>query len=130
MTASGGKTQEDGGGAGDEKQKPRTDDIEARHVMIDNQAGGASPSSSSSTPPLPETEVIWHMSQSDKHKHLLKHPVITSFLWLKWKRIGAAYNKNLIFYFAFVAVLTAFIFLSYGGADKLESEACKGKRNY
>ena len=37
--------------------------------------------------PLPETGVLWHMAQSEKHRHLLKHPVITSFLWLKWQRI-------------------------------------------
>ena len=37
--------------------------------------------------PLPETGVLWHTAQSEKHRHLLKHPVITSFLWLKWQRI-------------------------------------------
>ena len=42
---------------------------------------------------LPETEGLWHMSQSKKHQHLLKHPVIALFLWLKWKRMGAAYNR-------------------------------------
>lgn len=37
--------------------------------------------------PLPETETLWYLSQSKIHRHLLKHPVITSFLWLKWTRI-------------------------------------------
>ena len=37
--------------------------------------------------PLPETESLWYLSQSKAHRHLLKHPVITSFLWLKWMRI-------------------------------------------
>jgi len=58
--------------------------------------------------------VLFHMAQSDKHRHLLKHPVLASFLWLKWKRIGAAYNRNLLAYFLFVAVLTAHIFHVYG----------------
>jgi hypothetical protein len=37
--------------------------------------------------PLPETDSLWYLSQSKNHRHLLKHPVITSFLWLKWIRI-------------------------------------------
>merc|ERR1719471_1827019 len=64
---------------------------------------------------LPETDGLWHMSQSKKHQHLLKHPVIALFLWLKWKRMGAAYNRNLAVYAAFVAVLTAYIFVLYAG---------------
>lgn len=32
---------------------------------------------------MPETESLWHMSQSKEHKYLLQHPVIISFLWLK-----------------------------------------------
>ena len=64
---------------------------------------------------LPETDGLWHMAQSKKHQHLLKHPVIALFLWLKWKRMGAAYNRNLVMYTAFVAVLTAYIFVLYAG---------------
>ena len=48
--------------------------------------------------PLPETEGLWYMSQSKKHQHLLKHPVIAAFLFMKWQRMGPAYNKNLFFY--------------------------------
>jgi hypothetical protein len=81
--------------------------------------------------PLPETEVLWHMSQSKKHKHLLKHPVITTFLWLKWNRISSAYAKNLLFYFAFVVFITAYIFALYGGrslrSDGIISENCSSR---
>lgn len=66
-------------------------------------------------PPLPETGVLWHMAQSEKHRPLLKHPVITSFLWLKWQRISRAYNQNLAFYLSFVLCLTSYIFVMYGG---------------
>ena len=79
--------------------------------------------------PLPETEVLWHMSQSKKHRELLKHPVITSFLWMKWNRISSAYNKNVAFYSAFVLCLTLYIFLLYGGkslrSDSLVVENCQ-----
>ena len=51
---------------------------------------------------LPETESLWYMGQSKEHRHLLRHPVITSFLWCKWTRIRRFVNRNLRFYFFFV----------------------------
>ncbi|XP_040583942.1 transient receptor potential cation channel protein painless [Lepeophtheirus salmonis] len=66
--------------------------------------------------PLPETEPLWYMSMASKeHRMLLKHPVIASFLWLKWQRIRSYFYINLFLYFTFVVLLTAFIFLKYGG---------------
>ena len=65
--------------------------------------------------PLPETEGLWYMSQSKKHMHLLKHPVIGTFLWMKWKRIGFAYNRNLLIYSSFVAFITSYILTLFSG---------------
>merc|ERR1719477_157616 len=59
---------------------------------------------------LPETEPLWHMSQSKEHRHLLKHPVITSFLWFKWQRIRKYFNRNLRFTTLFVFIFTWFVF--------------------
>ena len=73
--------------------------------------------------PLPETEPLWHMAQSKEHRHLLKHPVITSFLWFKWERIRRYFNRNLRFFTLFVYMLTWYIFDNFGGkADVCESE--------
>ena len=44
---------------------------------------------------LPETQSLWYLGQSKEHRHLLKHPVITSFLFLKWGRIRRFFNRNL-----------------------------------
>ncbi|CAB4060170.1 unnamed protein product [Lepeophtheirus salmonis] len=55
------------------------------------------------------------MSQSKNHRHLLKHPVITSFLWLKWQRIRGYFNRNLRFYLLFVVALTWYIVERFGG---------------
>eukprot|EP00096_Caligus_rogercresseyi_P004529 TRINITY_DN18838_c0_g1_i1.p1 TRINITY_DN18838_c0_g1~~TRINITY_DN18838_c0_g1_i1.p1 ORF type:complete len:1006 (+),score=258.20 TRINITY_DN18838_c0_g1_i1:102-3119(+) len=67
--------------------------------------------------PLPETEPLWYMSMASKeHRMLLKHPVIASFLWLKWQRIRSYFYINLFLYLTFVVLLTAFIFLQYGGS--------------
>ena len=64
--------------------------------------------------PQAETESLWHIGQSKQHRHLLKHPVFTSFLWCKWARIRRYFNRNLRFYLLFVYVLTWFIFDQYG----------------
>ena len=64
--------------------------------------------------PLPETLSLWFMSKSREHRHLLKHPVIASFLHLKWTRMRRAFNRNMRFYFVFVYILTWYIFAMYG----------------
>ena len=58
---------------------------------------------------LPEAEPLWYMAQLPDHKQLLTHPVITSFLCLKWRRIRPYYYINLLSYLAFVGCLTAYI---------------------
>ena len=58
---------------------------------------------------LPESESLWHISKSKQHQALLLHPVISSFLCLKWRKIRPYYYMNLIFYLLFVVSLTAFL---------------------
>ena len=62
------------------------------------------------------------MGQSKEHRHLLKHPVITSFLWLKWQRIRKTFNRNMRFYVLFVFILTWYIFEKFGGRTSGLSE--------
>merc|ERR1719232_671791 len=57
------------------------------------------------------------MGQSKDHRYLLKHPVITSFLWYKWQRIRKYFNRNLRLYILFVFLLTWFIFKEYGSSS-------------
>ena len=47
--------------------------------------------------------------QLPDHRKLLTHPVISSFLGLKWARIKRYYYANLVAYVAFVACLTAYL---------------------
>ena len=63
---------------------------------------------------LPETDCLWYLGQSKEHRHLLKHPVITSFLWYKWQRIRKYFNRNLRLYIVFVFLLSWIIFKHYG----------------
>ena len=76
---------------------------------------------------LPETEALWYLSVASKeHRALLKHPVIASFLWLKWQRIRTFWFSNLILYVAFVVFLTTFIFLRFGGSQLQVNAASDG----
>ena len=49
---------------------------------------------------------------------LLKHPVIASFMWLKWEQIRRFYNTYLRFYFMFIYILTWYIFEEFGGKEQ------------
>ena len=55
------------------------------------------------------------MAKSADHRIHLNHPVITSFLALKWSRISFLYNINIAFVFLMVAILTSYIFANYAG---------------
>merc|ERR1719300_1300396 len=68
-------------------------------------------------PTQPETDVLWYMARSKDHRHLLKHPVITSFLALKWSRISSHFNTNMLFFTVLVGTLTAYIFANYAGTS-------------
>merc|ERR1719394_2023002 len=64
------------------------------------------------------------MSESIQHRTLLKHPVIASFLWMKWLRIRKFYYVGLVTYFLFVSLLTLLIMLEYGGCKIRPVENC------
>ncbi len=66
---------------------------------------------------LPEAETLWYIGQSEQHRHLLKHPAVTSFLCLKWLKIRGYFNRNLRFFFLFVMTLTWYIFARFGGVS-------------
>ncbi|XP_071453116.1 transient receptor potential cation channel protein painless [Hetaerina americana] len=65
-------------------------------------------------PPARETEPLTYFCNSKEHQRLLKHPIISSFLFLKWHRIRWIFYGNLTFYSLFVAFLTAYILGKYG----------------
>merc|ERR1711892_1249346 len=85
-----------------------------RNNMFDYEEQNLIRSSNDHAQALPETECLWYMGQSKEHRHLLKHPVITSFLWYKWQRIRKYFNRNLRLHFLFVFLLTWYIFEHFG----------------
>lgn len=64
---------------------------------------------------LPETDSLLYISKSREHRHLVTHPVIRSYLWIKWKRMRKFYNRNIRVYLLFVMCLTWYIFAQFGG---------------
>lgn len=52
------------------------------------------------------------MAQIPEHRHLMSHPTVTSFLWMKWRRIRPYFYLNLTFYFLFVSLLTAYVLMA------------------
>ncbi len=76
-----------------------------------DEEGGVKGSEPETTSLMPEAEPLFYLSQSPRHRHLLTHPIVSSFLCLKWRRIRPYYYVNLTFYLTFVASLTAYLLL-------------------
>ena len=73
----------------------------------------------------PEMPPLNYLTNKQKFKHLLKHPVITSFLTLKWKKIRFMYFTNFAFYSLFLLVLTWYSFLK----GDIKDESNEGHEN-
>ncbi|XP_011692057.1 PREDICTED: transient receptor potential cation channel protein painless-like [Wasmannia auropunctata] len=56
-----------------------------------------------------EMEVFKYIASNGGLKHLLKHPLLSSFLYLKWHRIRHVLYANFIFYVIFYFLLNAYI---------------------
>jgi len=82
----------------------------------------------------PEMNFLFYMSQSDEHRKLLQHPIITSFLDMKWQRVKLYFYFNIIIYCTFAILLNAYILLKIGdnatnGSESMitsnDTNACK-----
>ena len=67
------------------------------------------------------------MSESRQHRALLKHPLVASFLWMKWQRIRSFYYFTLATYATFVLLLTLLVLLEYGGCGLAGSGAAEAE---
>ena len=65
------------------------------------------------TKSLRETEVIWHIGESSEHRSLLRHPVIDTFVELKWRMALNLYVRRIRFFWLFAVILTSEIFNQY-----------------
>lgn len=70
----------------------------------------------------PETDALLYMTRHEELRQLLKHPVITSFLYLKWQRISCLFYANITFYSLLWLCLIMYIILGYG-VEKKQSDS-------
>ena len=71
----------------------------------------------------PDTECLWVLGESDRHKHLLTNPVIQLFINLKWQKYAPIYSNYQRFLFFYLIILTWYILAMFGGKSKRDLNA-------
>lgn len=56
-----------------------------------------------------EMVALRYIAENKALKHLLKHPLLASFLYIKWSRIRHILYANLLFYLVFYILLNSYI---------------------
>ncbi|KAA0198797.1 hypothetical protein HAZT_HAZT006381 [Hyalella azteca] len=57
-----------------------------------------------------EVSPLYDVSQSQEHRNSIKHPLIQTFLYAKWRKVFPLYILNLFLYMMFVILLTGFMY--------------------
>lgn len=57
-----------------------------------------------------EMKTLMDISKSKQHRHTIKHPLVETLLFAKWRKALPLYLLNLGIYFLFVVILTAFVY--------------------
>jgi hypothetical protein len=70
-----------------------------------------------------EMDFLFYMSQSAEHRKLLLHPIIKSFVHMKWQCVKIYFYLNICIYFIFAVLLNAYILLIIGDNATNGSEA-------
>jgi hypothetical protein len=91
-----------------------------RNLLLDEMDDGMMTLSS----PSPEMDPLHFISQSSKLRHLLIHPILSSFIHLKWQHGINLFYYNLTFYVIFVWLLTFIILHHYITAHHERNPSC------
>lgn len=59
-----------------------------------------------------ETRILHILTTSKAHHHVFLHPVVTSFLYLKWRRIRGMFYTNLFLHLILCLILTTYLMFS------------------
>lgn len=65
-----------------------------------------------------EMAPIEYMAKSNELKHLVKHPLIASFLFLKWHRLALIFYTNFFCYTIYCMSMMFFLLFCYGNNDR------------
>ena len=63
----------------------------------------------------PEMDLLMEIGLSENHRSLITHPVISAFLWIKWKLMSTFFNRSLRLDFLFCYCVIWHIFIHFGG---------------
>jgi hypothetical protein len=74
--------------------------------------------------PTPEMDPLVHINLSPKLRHLLLHPILSSFIQLKWQLTQKLYYYNVAFYVLFVFLLTFIVVQQYTYAHHEHTPSC------
>ncbi|XP_076179323.1 transient receptor potential cation channel family member painless [Ptiloglossa arizonensis] len=71
-----------------------------------------------------EMDIFQYIANSSTLKHLLNHPLLSSFLYLKWHRIRYIFYINFVFYFLVYLLLNTYILnTTYQDVDTHQTES-------
>ncbi len=65
-----------------------------------------------------EMAPIEYMAKSNELKHLVKHPLIASFLFLKWHRLAMIFYTNFFCYTIYCMSMIFFLLFCYGDSNR------------
>ncbi|XP_022908647.1 transient receptor potential cation channel protein painless-like [Onthophagus taurus] len=85
---------------------------EAGMVIEFNYTSFLSDEDSKKREPFSEMDVISVISETPELQYLLSHPIISGFLYNKWRRLLWFFIVNIVFHFVFVAFLVVHITMS------------------
>lgn len=72
---------------------------------------------------IPETDILLSISEVPELRDLLLHPLLTSFMYLKWMKIRMFYYFNLLVYLGFLLVLYFYIYYNIEKNKKFPEES-------
>ncbi|PSN50501.1 hypothetical protein C0J52_10711 [Blattella germanica] len=76
--------------------------------------------------PKPEMDFLFYISSSKEHRKLMAHPIVTSFLNIKWNSVKFLFIMNLVIYFIFIILLNTYILLKVGENEQTQSNNIQG----
>ncbi|XP_024874043.1 uncharacterized protein LOC112456003 isoform X8 [Temnothorax curvispinosus] len=77
-----------------------------------------------------EMGVILYIANNDALKHLLRHPLISSFLYIKWYMIRHVFYANFVFYTMFYFFVNAYILsMTYDTSSRNRQQIAKDSSN-
>ena len=100
-----------------EEEEEEDPDQEEYTVTFDFAFLSADGTENTSSKMEEQTRVLAEVAKSAQHRHLLTHPVFSTFLARQWEHISTGYTLATIFSFFTCLATTLFVLAMYGGSS-------------